>query len=212
MSRLERQLQREARELRPGAPTAATLDAVAARADAEGLVDVAYTQTDSPLGPLTLAATDDGLVTLAYPDRPVDEVLAKLAERISPRILELPARLDPVREQLDEYFEGRRQDFTFPIDWRLTAGGFFGRILRASAEIEYGHTITYRQIAERAGNVKAVRAAGNGLGSNPIPIVVPCHRVVATGGGMGGYTGGIGRKQFLLGLERGESELVPSAR
>jgi methylated-DNA-[protein]-cysteine S-methyltransferase len=211
MSRLERELAREARELRPGAPTVATLDAVARRADAEGLVDVAYTQTDSPLGPLTLAATADGLVTLAYPDRSVDEVLARVVEKISPRVLELPARLDPVRRQLDEYFEGRRDDFSFPIDWRLTAGGFFGRILRATMDIGYGNTITYRQIAERAGNVKAVRAAGNGLGSNPIPIVVPCHRVIATGGGMGGYTGGIGRKQFLLGLERGESELVPSA-
>ena len=211
MSRLERHLAREARELRPGAPTAATLDAVAKRADAEGLVDVAYTQTDSPLGPLTLAATDAGLVMLAYPDRSVEEVLGRLAERISPRILELPARLDAVRIQLDEYFEGRRQDFDFPIDWRLTAGGFFGRILHAATEIDYGHTITYRDIAERAGNIKAVRAAGNGLGSNPIPIVVPCHRVVATGGGMGGYTGGINRKQYLLALERGETELVLSA-
>ena len=211
MSKLERHLAREARELRPGAPTVAALDSLAARADAEGLVDVAYTQADSPLGPLTLVATPDGLVMLAYPDRSVEEVLAKLAEKISPRILELPARLDPVRRQLDDYFEGRRRDFDFPIDWRLTAGGFFGRILRATFDIGYGNTITYREIAERAGNVKAVRAAGNGLGSNPIPIVVPCHRVVATGGGMGGYTGGIPRKQFLLGLERGERELVPSA-
>lgn len=211
MSRLERLLVREARELRPGAPTVATLAEVAARADADGLVDVAYTQTDSPLGPLTLAATDAGLVMLAYPDRTVDEVLAKLAARISPRILELPARLDPVRRQLDQYFAGERQRFDFPVDWRLIAGGFFGKILRAAAEIDYGHTITYRQVADRAGNVRAVRAAGNGLGSNPIPIVVPCHRVVATGGGMGGYTGGIERKQFLLALERGESELAPVA-
>jgi methylated-DNA-[protein]-cysteine S-methyltransferase len=210
MTKLERHLVREARELRPGAPTIATLDALAARAANEGLVDVAYTQTDSPLGPLTIAATDAGLVTLAYPDRSVDEVLAGLAERISPRILELPARLDPVRQELDEYFEGRRKRFDFPLDWRLTAGGFFGKILRAANEIDYGTTITYRQIAELAGNVKAVRAAGNGLGSNPIPIVVPCHRVIATSGGMGGYTGGIERKQFLLALERGELELAAS--
>jgi methylated-DNA-[protein]-cysteine S-methyltransferase len=211
MTNLERHLIREARELRPGAPTIATLDELAARADAEGLVDVAYTQTDSPLGPLTIAATDSGLVTLAYPDRTVEQVLGQVAERVSPRILERPARLDPVRQQLDEYFAGSRQRFDFPLDWRLVGGGFFGKILRAADEIDYGETITYRQIAERAGNVKAVRAAGNGLGSNPIPIVVPCHRVVATGGGMGGYTGGVERKQYLLGLERGETELVPVA-
>jgi methylated-DNA-[protein]-cysteine S-methyltransferase len=210
MSRLERMLIREARELRPGAPTLDALDQLAKAADAEGLVDVAYAQTDSPLGPLTLAATEAGLVTLAYPDRTVDDVLAKLAERISPRILELPRRLDHVRGELDEYFAGTRTAFDFPIDWRLVADGFFGRILRAATDIEYGQTITYRQIAERAGNVKAVRAAGNGLGSNPIPIVVPCHRVVATGGGMGGYTGGVDRKQFLLALERGERELPAS--
>jgi methylated-DNA-[protein]-cysteine S-methyltransferase len=211
MSGLERQLVREARELRPGAPSLATLDAFVGRAEGEGLIDVAYAQADSPLGPLTVAATDAGLVTLAYPDRTVDEVLAGLARKISPRILDAPARLEPVRRQLDEYFAGERREFDFPIDWRLTAGGFFGKILRATARIDYGETITYRQVAERAGNVKAVRAAGNGLGSNPIPIVVPCHRVVASGGGMGGYTGGIERKQFLLALERGERELAPSA-
>jgi len=211
MTKLERHLIREARELRPGAPTIATLDELAARADAEGLVDVAYTQTDSPLGPLTIAATDAGLVTLAYPDRTVEQVLGQIAEKVSPRILELPARLDAVRQQLDEYFTGSRQRFDFPLDWRLAGDGFFGKILRAADEIDYGQTITYRQIAERAGNVKAVRAAGNGLGSNPIPIVVPCHRVVATGGGMGGYTGGVERKQYLLALERGEPELAPVA-
>jgi len=209
MTKLERHLIREARELRPGAPTIATLDELAACAAAEGLVDVAYTQTDSPLGPLTIAATDTGLVTLAYPDRTVEQVLGQIAEKVSPRILELPARLDAVRLQLDEYFTGSRQRFNFPLDWRLTSDGFFGKILRAADEIDYGQTITYRQIAERAGNVKAVRAAGNGLGSNPIPIVVPCHRVVATGGGLGGYTGGVERKQYLLALERGETELAP---
>lgn len=211
MSGIERELIRQSRELRPGVPTLQTIEAFTAQAEREGLIDVAYTQTDSPLGPLTLAATDAGLVMLAYPDRSVDEIAATLAEKVSPRVLEAPGRLEAVRRQLDEYFEGARTQFDFPIDWRLTAGGFFQRILRAAWDIQYGHTITYRQIAELAGNVKAVRAAGNGLGSNPIPIVVPCHRVVATGGGLGGYTGGLDRKQYLLALERGERELAPSA-
>jgi methylated-DNA-[protein]-cysteine S-methyltransferase len=168
----------------------------------EDLVDIAYAQADSPFGPLTVAATERGLALLAYPDRPLDEVLGRLAEQISPRVLEAPARLDPVRRQLDEYFEGERTDFDFPIDWRLTRGGFFQAVLRATAEIPYGDTLSYRQVAERAGNVKAVRAAGNGLGSNPIPVVIPCHRVIATSGGLGGYTGGLDRKQLLLALER----------
>jgi methylated-DNA-[protein]-cysteine S-methyltransferase len=206
-SGLERQLGRASRELRPGAPSRRTLDAVAARAAEEGLVDVAYTQADSPFGPLTVAATERGLVLLAYPERPLDELLGRLAERISPRVLEAPARLDPVRRELDEYFEGRRRKFDVPIDWRLNGGGFFQAVLRATADIDYGTTITYREVAERAGNVKAVRAAGNGLGSNQIPIVVPCHRVVATGGKLGGYTGGVERKQLLLGIERGEAQL-----
>jgi methylated-DNA-[protein]-cysteine S-methyltransferase len=206
-SGLERRLSRASRELRPGAPSQRTLDAVAARAAEEGLADVAYTQAESPFGPLTVAATDRGLVLLAYPERPLDELLGRLAERISPRVLEAPARLDPVRRELDEYFEGRRRKFDFAIDWRLNGSGFFQAVLRAAIGIDYGTTITYREVAERAGNVKAVRAAGNGLGSNQIPIVVPCHRVVATGGGMGGYTGGVERKQLLLGIERGEARL-----
>ena len=208
MSRIEQALKREARELRPGAPTQAILDKLAKSAARRGLVDVAYTQADSPFGPLTLAATEQGLVLLAYPENDLEHALERLAERISPRVLELPARLEPVRRQLDQYFAGKRTRFDFPIDWRLAAAGFFERILRATEEIPYGETITYRQVAERAGNVKAVRAAGNGLGSNPIPIVVPCHRVVATGGGMGGYTGGVDRKRYLLALERGDARMA----
>lgn len=207
MSKLEQDLERAVRELRPGAPSQQTLDALTARADAEGLVDVAYAQADSPFGPLTVAATESGLVLLAYPERPLDELLGRLAARISPRVLEAPARLDPVRRELDEYFEGRRRKFDLPIDWSLNGGGFFQAVLRATAQIDYGETITYREVAARAGNAKAVRAAGNGLGSNQIPIVVPCHRVVASGGGLGGYTGGVERKQLLLGLERGEPQL-----
>jgi methylated-DNA-[protein]-cysteine S-methyltransferase len=203
MSELERQLRASARQARAAGPTQQTLDALATRAEREGLVDVAFGQADSPFGPLTVATTDRGLVLLSYPEYPLDDVLGRLARDVSPRVLEAPARIDPIRRELDEYFEGRRRDFETPLDWRLVRGGFFEAILRATAEIDYGATITYRQVAERAGNVKAVRAAGNGLGSNPIPIVVPCHRVIATGGGMGGYTGGIERKQALLALERG---------
>jgi methylated-DNA-[protein]-cysteine S-methyltransferase len=202
MTELDRELSEAAGGLPGGGPSRGTLRALAERAGQEGLVDVAYAQVDSPLGPLTVAATERGLVRVAYPERPLDQVLGRLAEAVSPRVLEAPARLDPIRRELEEYFEGRRRRFETPIDWALTAG-FFRRVLQATARIGYGQVRTYAQVAERAGNVKAVRAAGNGLGSNPIPVVVPCHRVVRTGGGLGGYTGGLERKEFLLGLERG---------
>jgi methylated-DNA-[protein]-cysteine S-methyltransferase len=201
MSEVDRQLRNAVRESRHGGPSQRALDELAVRAAREGLVDVAYGQADSPFGPLTVAATERGLVTLAYPELTVEDVLDRLAREVSPRVLELPARIDPIRRQLDEYFEGRRREFDQPVDWRLVSGGFFEAILRATAEIGYGETVSYREIAGRAGNVKAVRAAGNGLGSNPVPIVVPCHRVIATGGGLGGYTGGVERKQQLLELE-----------
>jgi methylated-DNA-[protein]-cysteine S-methyltransferase len=201
MNELERHLRESAREARHGGPSQQTLDAIAARADREGLIDVAYAQVDSPFGPLTVAATDRGLVLLAYPEHELDDLLERLARDVSPRVLAAPARLDPIRRELDEYFEGRRREFETAVDWRLVRGDFAAAILRATAEVGYGTTVTYREIAERAGNVKAVRAAGNGLGSNPVPIVVPCHRVIATGGGMGGYTGGVERKQQLLALE-----------
>jgi methylated-DNA-[protein]-cysteine S-methyltransferase len=208
MNELEQRIRSEASRLDPGGLAPSTLAAVAARADAEGLVDVAYAQADSPLGPLTLAATDRGLVLLAYPERPLDEVLGRLAREISPRVLEAPARLEQAIRELDEYVAGERRKFEFPIDWRLSSGDFFQAVLRAANKIPYGKTITYREVAERAGNARAVRAAGNGLGSNPIPLIVPCHRVVATSGGLGGYTGGLERKQFLLSLERGETQLT----
>ncbi len=201
MSEVDRQLRNAVRESRHGGLSQRALDELAARAAREGLVDVAYGQADSPFGPLTVAATDQGLVMLAYPELTVEDVLERLAREVSPRVLELPERIDPLRRQLDEYFEGRRREFDQPVDWRLVHGGFFEAILRATAELGYGETVSYREIAERAGNVKAVRAAGNGLGANPVPIVVPCHRVIATGGGLGGYTGGVERKQQLLELE-----------
>jgi methylated-DNA-[protein]-cysteine S-methyltransferase len=156
---------------------------------------------DSPLGPLVVAATPKGLVRVSYSEfRGEDEVLEELARRVSPRVLEAPARLDPVRRELDEYFEGRRQGFDVPIDWSYLAG-FTREVLRATARIGFGEVSTYAGVAAEAGSPRAVRAAGNALGSNPMPVVVPCHRVLRTGGTLGGYTGGLEKKEFLLRLE-----------
>jgi len=171
---------------------------IAERAEAEGLLDVAYASVDSPLGPLVVAATPKGLVRVSYGEE--GQVLDDLAARLSPRVLESPARLDAARRELDEYFDGKRQAFDLPLDWSLTRG-FSGRVLRATAGIGFGEISTYAEVASRAGSPRAVRAAGNALGSNPLPVVVPCHRVLRTGGALGGYTGGLERKQFLLGLE-----------
>jgi methylated-DNA-[protein]-cysteine S-methyltransferase len=174
---------------------------LATRAYEEGLLDVAYTVEDSPVGPLLLASTKRGLVELGYEaDKELDFLLERLAAKLSPRVLEAPARLDPVRRELDEYFEGRRIEFDIPLDWSLTKG-FTQRVLRATAKVPYGQVSTYRQVAGKAGNERAVRAAGNALGANPIPIVVPCHRILRTGGALGGYGGGLPRKEFLLKLE-----------
>jgi methylated-DNA-[protein]-cysteine S-methyltransferase len=171
------------------------------RAEAEGLIDVAYTSVDSPLGPLVVAATPKGLVRVSYTEfRGENEVLEELAARVSPRVLEAPARLDPVRRELDEYFDGRRQGFDVPIDWSYLAG-FTREVLRATARIGFGEVSSYAGVAAEAGSPRAVRAAGNALGSNPMPVVVPCHRVLRSGGKLGGYTGGLERKEFLLRLE-----------
>jgi len=186
----------------PDGPPPGLMRAISQRADAEGLLDVAYSRVDSPLGSLTAAVTERGLVLLSYPEHPLDEVLGRLSREISPRVLEAPARTDVVRRQLDEYFGGERRDFDLAIDWSPTKG-FFRRVLEATAAIGYGEVKSYAEVAEEAGNARAVRAAGNGLGSNRIPIVVPCHRVLRSGGGLGGYTGGVERKRFLLDLERG---------
>jgi methylated-DNA-[protein]-cysteine S-methyltransferase len=174
---------------------------IAERAAAEELLDVAYATVDSPLGPLVVAATPRWLVRVAYTGFDDDAaVIEELARKLSPRVLEAPARLDLVRRELDEYFEGRRTGFDVPIDWELTAG-FTSAVLRATAQIEFGRTSTYADVARRAGSPRAVRAAGNALGANPMPVVVPCHRVLRTGGALGGYTGGLERKEFLLRLE-----------
>ena len=136
---------------------------------------------------------------LAYVDfEGEDEVIAELASRISPRVLAAPRRLDEVRRELDQYFAGARHEFDVPIDWRLTHG-FGRRVLRATARIPYGSVSSYKQVAAAAGSPRGSRAAGNALGANPIPIVVPCHRVLHSGGGLGGYTGGAGAKATAAG-------------
>lgn len=172
------------------------------QAAAAGVLDVAYATLDSPVGKLLLASTGRGLVRIAYLDGGDEEaVLAELAARVSPRVLAAPRKLDKARGELEEYFVGRRRRFEFGLDWRLTQG-FGRRVLRATARIPYGAVSTYKRVATEAGSPQGSRAAGNALGSNPLPIIVPCHRVVHSGGGLGGYTGGVERKRVLLGVER----------
>lgn len=166
----------------------------------EGLLDVAYTSADSPFGPLLLASTKRGLVRVGLPNQNPDELLAELAERVSPRVLEAPAELDEVRRELDLYFAGKLDHFDLPLDWRLSSG-FRQRVLRAIDRIPYGQTRSYTEMARKAGNERAVRAAGTACGSNPIPLVVPCHRVLRASGALGGYGGGLPMKQALLELE-----------
>ena len=173
---------------------------LARRAAEDGLLDVAYGIYESPLGPLTVFVTPRGLVRLSYPGEPIEEQMDELATLISPRLMSAPERTDEVRRQLDGYFGGTRRDFELPIDWRLLRG-FRGEVLRATARIPFGAVSSYREVATAAGSPNAYRAAGNALGSNPVPIVVPCHRVLHAGGGLGGYTGGLDRKRYLLRLE-----------
>ena len=194
--------------LRQGAPhvQAAGDEAVAAakrvseRAAADGLADISYAPVDSPFGTLHAATTKRGLVRVAFPEESVESVLERLARGISPRIVEAPASLDAVRRELDEYFSGRRQAFEIPLDWSLI-GPFGRRVLGATAEIPYGGHLSYAEVAAEAGSPRGSRAAGNALGSNPIPIIIPCHRVLRSGGALGGYGGGLDRKRYLLELE-----------
>ena len=174
--------------------------ALSARAEAEGLLDVAFTRIDSPLGPLLAAATDVGLVQVGWANSDHDGLLERLAERIGPRVLESPGRFDELRRELDQYFAGNRREFEVPLDWRLS-GGFVRSVLEQTARIPFGETRTYAEIAGLAGSPRAYRAAGSALGANPIPIVVPCHRVLRSGGGLGGYGGGLEVKERLLELE-----------
>jgi methylated-DNA-[protein]-cysteine S-methyltransferase len=196
LSDLEAALRRGAAVDVDTAAAAATASTVAA-ADRAGLVDVAVSTVESPVGDLFVAMTPQGLVRLAFdPER----VLEELAERISPRVVEAPGRLDPVRRELDEYFAERRRVFDLRVDWSLTSG-FRRRVLEATARIPTGQVTTYGALAQQVGQPTAARAVGNAVGSNPVAIVVPCHRVVPAAGGVGNYGGGPERKAFLLHLE-----------
>jgi methylated-DNA-[protein]-cysteine S-methyltransferase len=174
--------------------------ALAQRANKAGLLDVAYAELDSPIGELLVFVTPRGLLRVKYADEPMEGVLDEVAARVSPRILRAPSRTDAVRQQLDGYFALRRQRFDIPIDWALVHG-FAGGVLRQTARIPFGDVRSYGQVAAGAGSPRAARAAGNALGSNPIPIVVPCHRVLHADGRLGGYSGGLDRKRYLLALE-----------
>lgn len=177
-----------------------SLNRLAERASTEGLLDVAYTTTDSPFGPLLLATTPRGLVRIGLPNQDADALLVDLAERVSPRVLEAAAPLNDARRELDLYFAGELTDFDLPLDWQLSKD-FRRKVLRAIARIPYGQTRSYTQMATSAGNERAVRAAGTACGSNPLPLVVPCHRVLRAGGALGGYGGGLAMKEGLLRLE-----------
>lgn len=173
---------------------------LAARADAAGLLDLAYRTIDSPVGPLLLAATPAGLVRVAFASEDHDQVLTALASQISPRILNVPQRLDDVARELDEYFGGARRVFDLPLDFQL-ATGFRRAVLSQLPTIGYGHTASYAQVAAAAGSPRAFRAAGSACATNPLPVVVPCHRVVPSDGSLGRYRGGPAAKQLLLNLE-----------
>jgi len=193
--------------LRRSAPHAGEDEAVGAaaalaeRADDAGVLDVAYGTLDTPLGEMLVATTGRGLVRIGLPNADVDRVLERVASEVSPRVLELPRRTDAARRELDEYFAGRRKEFDLPIDWSLVHGDFARRLLRGLPRVRYGETISYSEAASRAGSPRAHRAAGNALSSNPLAIVVPCHRVIRSGGDLGGYGGGPDMKEKLLRME-----------
>jgi methylated-DNA-[protein]-cysteine S-methyltransferase len=200
----------------PELPTAAELLAALPRVDEDaerrlharlaaaaldaGILDVAFRTVDTPLGALLLAATDQGLVRVAYAREDHDRVLQQLADTVSPRVLRAPARLDLAAREIEEYFVGRRTRFDLPLDFRLSAG-FRRTVLAQLPDIAYGTTATYAAIAAAAGNPKAVRAVGSACATNPLPLVVPCHRVVRSDGTIGQYVGGVDAKQTLLTLE-----------
>jgi len=179
----------------------ASIEKLRERAAAEGLLDVAYTRADSPFGTLLLATTPVGLVRVGLPNQDDEVLLEELAAKVSPRVLEAAAPLDEARRELDRYFDGKLERFDLPLDWSLT-GGFQAKVQRQISRIPYGQTRTYTEMAKRAGNERAVRAAGTACGRNPLPVVVPCHRVLRSSGGLGGYGGGLPMKEALLALER----------
>jgi methylated-DNA-[protein]-cysteine S-methyltransferase len=174
---------------------------LAGTAQDEGILDVAYRSVDTPVGTLLLAATERGLVRVAYPSEGHDSVLQDLSDRVSPRVLRAPARLDPAARQLDDYFTDRRHAFDLRLDLRLSSG-FRQTVLETLARIEYGHTASYGAVAALAGSPRAARAVGTACATNPLPIVIPCHRVVPANGAIGNYLAGPDIKRTLLTLEK----------
>ena len=185
----------------PDADVATLRTRLASAAERDGLLDVAYRTVDTPVGTLLLAATDAGLVRVAYQREGFDGVLETLAARLSPRILEAPRRLDTFAAELEEYFAGRRRAFDVPLDFALSSG-FRQAVQRSLPRIDYGHTRSYKDVAQLVGNPGAVRAVGTACATNPLPVVVPCHRVLRADGSLGGYIGGADAKSALLALER----------
>lgn len=181
--------------------SATAAERLAQEAERAGLAEVAYAAYESPLGTGWVAATERGVVSIALPNRELDEFAQRLALAISPRILELPGRLDQALRELDEYFEGARRKFELQLDWRLVTSDFSSRVLHETAKVPFGVTASYAEVAGRAGNPRAYRAAGSALGRNPIPLVVPCHRVLQSGGRLGEYGGGPEMKEWLLRME-----------
>lgn len=173
-------------------------------AQASDLLDIAYRTVDSAVGTLLLAATIGGLLRVAFSNEDYDLVLQNLSERISPRILEAPARLDPVVRQLDEYFAGRRHSFDVGLDWSLSHGFRRTVLEHLNTDIAYGNTASYAALARLSGSPRAVRAVGTACATNPIPIVVPCHRVIRSDGAVGAYRGGPAAKRALLDHERNQ--------
>ena len=175
-------------------------DSLIGSAAAAGVLDIAYRTVDSPVGTLLLAATEEGLIRVAFDREDHDVVLVALAEKVSPRIMLAPGRLDHAARELDEYFAGSRRVFDLPLDLRLSSG-FRRSVLAHLPEIGYGHTESYAQVATAAGSPRAVRAVGSACATNPLPLIVPCHRVVRSDGSFGGYRGGPEAKRLLLTLE-----------
>jgi len=173
---------------------------LAREAEERGLIDVGYRIVDSPVGRLLVASTEQGIVRIAFEREGFDGVLQTLADRVSPRVLEAPARLDRAATELDEYFAKRRTRFDVPLDFALSRG-FRGEVQRLLPTIAYGHTTSYAQLANAAGRPRAFRAVGTACATNPLPVVVPCHRVLRGDGSLGGYAGGLDAKRALLALE-----------
>lgn len=183
-----------------GREAAAAAARLSARAAQEGIADVLYGSLETPFGTMLAARSKRGLVRVAFPEESLDGMLERIASKLSPRIVEAPAALDPLKRELEEYFDGRRRTFDIPLDWSLMSP-FTKRVLRATAGIPYGGVLSYMEVAGEAGSPRGSRAAGNALGANPMPIVIPCHRVLHSGGRIGGYGGGLERKRWLLELE-----------